>query len=114
VQLAALDDGLVEHVGGRAAQRLGTVDHHQDRAGDLQPALPEPSQQAGDHGGVLGGALGQGQRDLGAVDGDAERDHAAVLGHPDAVDQQRDQVQRRQVSGEQLGQGMLGPGHEPA
>jgi hypothetical protein len=42
-------------------------------------------------------------RDLGAVDGDAEGDHAGVLGHPDAVDQQRHQVQAGQVGGQQLG-----------
>jgi len=40
VELAALDDGLVEHVQHRAAQRLGPVQHRQDRAGDIQAALP--------------------------------------------------------------------------
>jgi hypothetical protein len=29
MQLAALDHGVVEHLGHRAAQRLGAVDHHQ-------------------------------------------------------------------------------------
>jgi hypothetical protein len=37
-----------------------------------------------------------------------------VLGHPDPVDQQRHQVQAGQVGGEQLSQGVLGRGHEPA
>jgi hypothetical protein len=37
-----------------------------------------------------------------------------VLGDLDAVDHERDQVQPGQVGGEQLGQGMLGRGHEPA
>jgi hypothetical protein len=103
VELAALDDRVVEHLGHRAAQRLGAVDHHQDRPGSVQAAVAQPGQQVPDHGGVLGRALGQGQRDLGAVQGDAQRDHAGVLGHADAVDQQRDQVQAGQVGGQQLG-----------
>jgi hypothetical protein len=43
-----------------------------------------------------------------AVDGDAQRDHAAVPGDLDAVDQQTDQVQARQVGGQQLSQSVLG------
>ena len=114
MELAALDDRVVEHVADGAAQRLGTVNHHQDGTGDVQAPLPQPRQQVTGDRGVLGGALGQGERDLGAVDGDAKGDHTAVVGHPDPVHQQRHQVQGRQVSGEQLSQGMLGPGHEPA
>jgi hypothetical protein len=114
MELAALDHRMVEHLGHRAAERLGAVDHDQDRPGGVQPPLPQPDQQIGDHGGVLGGALGQGQRDLGAVDGDAESNHAGVGGHPDPVYQQRHQVQVGQVLGEQLGQGVLGAGDEPA
>jgi hypothetical protein len=45
----------------------------------------EPRQHLGHDGGVLGGALGQGEGNLGPIDGDGERDHTAVLGHPDAV-----------------------------
>jgi putative transposase len=41
-------------------------------------------------------------------------DHAGVLGDPDAVDYERDQGQPGQVLGEQLGQGVLGAGDEPA
>jgi hypothetical protein len=93
VELAALDDRVVEHVQHRAAQRFGAVDHHQDRPSHVQPAVAEPGQHVGDHGGILGGALGQGQRDLGAVDGDAQGDHAGVVGHPDPVHHERDQVQ---------------------
>jgi hypothetical protein len=89
MELAALNHRVVEHVGHGAAQRLGAVDHHQDRPGGVQPALPQSGQHVGDHGGVLGGALGQGERDLGAVDGDAEGDYTAALGHPDPVHQQR-------------------------
>jgi hypothetical protein len=114
VQLAALDHRVVEHVGNRAAQRLGAIDHHQDRPSHLQAALPQPDQQLAHHVSVLGGALDQPERDLGAVDGDAKRDHTAVLGHPDAVHHERHQVQPGQLLGEQLGQGVLGSGHEPA
>jgi dihydroorotate dehydrogenase (fumarate) len=70
VELAALNDRMVEHVVDRAAQRLGAVEHGQDRPGDGQPAVAQPDQQVGDHGGVLGRALGQGEGNLGAVDGD--------------------------------------------
>jgi hypothetical protein len=114
VELAALDDRVVEHLGDGAAQRLGAVDHHQDRSGDLKATLAQPNQQVADDSGVLGGALGQGKRDLGAVDGDAEGDHAGVLSHPDAVHHDRDQVQAGQLLSEQLGQGVLGLGDEPA
>jgi hypothetical protein len=55
-----------------------------------------------------GGTLGQGERDLGAVQGDPQRDHTGVFGHLDAIDQQRNQVQPGQVGREQLRQGMLG------
>ena len=88
---------MVEHVQHGAAQRLGAIDHDQDRAGDLQAPLTQPDQQVSDHAGVLGGPLGQGEWDLGAVHGDAERDHAGVLGHPDAVDHEAHQVQAGQV-----------------
>jgi hypothetical protein len=37
-----------------------------------------------------------------------------VLGHPDTVDHEGDQVQARQVGGQQLGQRPLGGGDEPA
>jgi hypothetical protein len=36
-----------------------------------------------------------------------------VLGRPDAVHHERHQVQGGQILGEQLGQGVLGPGDEP-
>jgi hypothetical protein len=114
VELAALDDGVVEHLGDGAARRLGVVDHDQDRPGDLQPRLPQADQQVTHHRGVLGGAFGQSQGDLGAVDGDAQGDHTAVVGHPDAVHQERHQVEAGQVLGEQLGQGVLGSGDESA
>jgi hypothetical protein len=53
VQLASGDHGVIEHVEYRAAQRLGPIEHRQDRTGDLQAALAQPDQQLGDQGGVL-------------------------------------------------------------
>jgi hypothetical protein len=103
VQLAALNDWVIEHVGDGAAQRLGAVEHDQQRPGHIESAVAQAGQQVTHHGGVLGGALGQGEGDLGAVQGDPEGDHAGVLGHLDAVDQQRHQVQAGQVGGQQLG-----------
>ena len=94
---------MVEHLGHGAAQGLGAVDHDQQRPGDLKATLAQPNQHLGDHGGVLGGALGQGERDLGAIQGDPEGDHAAVVGDLNAVDHERDQVQAGQVGGQQLG-----------
>jgi len=93
VELAALDHRVVEHVGDRAAQGLGAVDHTQDRPGGVQATLAQACEQVTHHGGILGRAFGQSEGDLGAVDGDAERDHAGVAGDVDAVDQQADQIQ---------------------
>jgi hypothetical protein len=39
VELAALDHRVVEHVGDRAAQGRGAIDHHQDRPGGIEAAL---------------------------------------------------------------------------
>jgi hypothetical protein len=38
-QLAALNDGVVEHVGDRTAQRLGAVQHHQQRPGRVESTV---------------------------------------------------------------------------
>jgi hypothetical protein len=51
---------------------------------------------------------------LGAVDADAQRHHAQMLGEPDPVDHHRDQVQAGQIGGHQLRQGLLGGGDEPS
>ena len=99
MQLAALDDGVVEDVGHGAAQSLGTVEHDQDRPRRVQAALAQPGEQVTDHG----GALGQPDRDPGPVQGDPQGDHAAVVGDLNAVDHERDQVQAGQVGGQQLG-----------
>jgi hypothetical protein len=58
VQLAALYHRVVEHIGDRTAQRLGPIDHHQQRPRHLQTTVAQARQQVTHHGGVLGGALG--------------------------------------------------------
>jgi hypothetical protein len=50
----------------------------------------------------------------GAVDADAQRHHAQVIGEADAVDHDRDQVQAGQVGCHQLRQGAFGGGNEPS
>jgi len=113
VQLAPVHDGVVEHRLHRGVQRLGPVQHAQDRPGGVQAPVPQADQQVLDHGGVLGVALDHAQGVLGAVDADAQRHHAQVIGEVHPVDHQRHQVQPRQVASQQLGQGGLGGGHEP-
>lgn len=68
------------------------------------PRSPQPDQQIADQGGVLGGAFDQGEGMLGAVDADAQRDHAQLLGESDPVDHDRDQVRAGQVGGHHLDQ----------
>jgi hypothetical protein len=64
VLLASGQHGMIEHVQHGPAQRLGAVQHKQDRPGDIQAALTQPDQQLPGQGGVLGGTLDQGQRCL--------------------------------------------------
>jgi len=83
---------------------------HRIGRGDLQAAFAQADQQLAGQGGVLGGPLHQRQRVLGAVNGDAQGDHAGVLAEVHAVDQQAHQVQRGQVGAEQFGQRGVGHG----
>ena len=64
---------MVEHVEHGPALRLGPVNAHQHRPGDVQAALAQPDQRVGDHGGVLGGAFDECQRVLVPVDVDTQR-----------------------------------------
>ncbi len=114
MELASLDHWVVEDSQHRGPQRLTAVDADEDRVAGVQAAIPQPGQQIGDHRGVLGGTFAQPERMFGAVDADAQCDHAQVLAEVHAVDHQRDQIQLAQRSGEQLGQRRLGRGHEPA
>ncbi len=99
---------MVEHPGHRGPQCFRAVDNHQDRTGGVQTSLPQPDEQVGHHGGVFGVTIDQGQRMLGAIDADAQRDNADMLSEADAVEHQRHQVQVPERAGQQLTQSSLG------
>jgi hypothetical protein len=106
---APLDRGVVtDHRPDRPRQRLGAVDHAQDRLIEPQPAFLEIGQQRRDGGRVLGRAFPQPERDLRPIDRDPERDDVAALVQLDPVDHQRDQLQPVEPAGEELGK--RGPG----
>jgi len=77
VQLTSSHDRVVEHVEHSAVQRLGPVQHRQDRTGHVQATLAQSDAQLGDQGRVLVSTLDQSQRVLDPFDVDPERDHAA-------------------------------------
>jgi hypothetical protein len=93
LELAAGDDGVVEHVLDRAGEGLGPVEDGQDRPGDVQAPFPQPDDQGGDQGGVLGRAFLDRQRHLDPVDRDPQRHHADMVSEVHPVDHERDQVQ---------------------
>ena len=113
MKLTALEHWAVEHLADPGGQRLGPVEHRQDRAGGVQAAFAQVNEQSAYQGGVLRRAFGQRERVLGALGVDAQGDHTAVLGEVHPVDHDRHQIQRGQVGGEQLGQGGLGGLDEP-
>jgi hypothetical protein len=86
-----LDDRVVEHCGHCGLQRLGHS--MKTRIGLLvsRPRFARTGQQILPDGGVLGVALDHGQRMLGAVDADPERDQAHVLTKLHPVEHQRGQ-----------------------
>src|SRR3954453_10186632 len=55
---------MVEDVQHGPVQRLGAVQHGQDRAGDVQAPLPQPDDQGTNQGGVL---VGPSSMAIGAV-----------------------------------------------
>ena len=57
VQLTPMDHRRVEHGLHRRRQRLGAVEHAQDRPARVQAAVAQLGQQVPHDGGVLGGAL---------------------------------------------------------
>jgi hypothetical protein len=76
---------LAEDVADRAAQRLGAVDHEQDRLLGIEAAVDEIGEQRAGERGVLGRPFPQPERDLDALGGDPERDDVAAVGDLDAV-----------------------------
>jgi len=57
MQLAAGDDGVVEHRSHRCRQRLGAVDEDQHGPGNVQGPVAQAHRQVGHQSGVLGRAL---------------------------------------------------------
>jgi hypothetical protein len=112
MQLASLDHRVVKHADDCLAQRLGTVQTDQHRAGYVQAAFPQIHQQVVHQGRVLRRALHQSQRVLGPVDVDPESHNTARFGEVHAFDHQRHQIQPGQIRGEQLGQRRLGHRHK--
>ena len=89
---AALDRGAgAEHVVDRGPECLGAVDHDQHALLDVEAAVHEVRQKLDRDGLVLGRALPQPERDLHAVGGDSQRDHARVVLQPDPIDHQHRQ-----------------------
>src|SRR6266487_3794646 len=114
VLLTSLDERLAGDVPDGAREGLGAIEDGEDGPGDIQAALAQPGDQVGDQGGVLGRAFLDGQRVLGPLNVDAERDDAGVLAEVHPVGHERDQVQPIQPAGHQLLQRGLSRGHEPA
>jgi hypothetical protein len=84
---APVDEGaLAEHRPDRLAQRLGAIDHEQDRLLGIQASVDEVRQQRGGDGGVLGAALPQPERELYAFGGDSQRHHVGAALDLDSVD----------------------------
>ena len=79
-----------------------------------RPRSRRSAEQLGRHRRVLGRALDEPERVLGAVDVDAEGDDTAVLAEVDAVDHERDEIEAGQVGREEPGEGVLRRGDEAA
>ena len=99
VDLAPLDErGVAEGRAHRFAQRLRAIEDHEQAAVGAQAATLEIRQQALAHGGVLGRPVPEPERVFLAVGGDAQGDDEAVIAEVHAVDQQRDEVERRRAA----------------
>ena len=84
---------MVEHGLDAGDERLGPVEHAQDRPGRVQAPVAQVGQQIAHDGGVLGVALGQAERVFGAVDADPQGDDAEMIGEVHTVDHERHQVE---------------------
>jgi hypothetical protein len=92
VRVAAVNqDPRTKRLDDRFVQRFGAIDHHQDGAIGIKPALDQVSQQRLAGRGVLGGAFPQPQYVLLAVALDADRRQDDMLGEVHSIDHQGDQ-----------------------
>ena len=95
---------LAEDVLDRPPQRLGAVDHEQDRLLWVEAAVDEIGQQGACQRGVLGRPLPQPERDLDAVGRDAERHDVRALRDLDAVEHHHRQAHVLKATTHQLGE----------
>ena len=100
VNLAALNGRVpAKRAADRLGQGLGAVDDEQSHHRRVEAALDEIVEQRLNRGGILGGPLDQPQRVLLAHGVDADRRHQdQVLLDVQAVDLDRQQIQRRQIA----------------
>jgi len=100
VNLTALDRRVpAKGAADRLGQRLGAVDDEQPHHRRVEAAFDQVVEQRLNRGGIFGGSLDQSQRVLLAHGVDADRRHQdQVLLDVQAVDLDRQQIQRRQIA----------------
>ena len=96
VLAAALNQrAAAEHLDHRLVQRFGPVDHDQQRAVGIEPALDQVGEQGLNRRRVLGRPFAQPQHMLAATLIDPHRRQHHVLAEVHPVDHQRDQARAR-------------------
>ncbi len=95
---------LAEDVLDRASERLGAVDHEQDRLLGIEAAVDEVGQQRPRERGVFGRAFPEPERDLDPVARDPERDDVRAIGDLQPVEHQHRQAHVVQPAPHQLAQ----------
>ena len=110
VPMAAVHERvLAEHVLDRAADRLPSVNHKEDRLLGIQAAVDEIGQQRAGERGVLGRALPQPEWDLHALGANSERDDVCALSDVHAVEHHHRQAHVVQPAAHQLTERGAGP-----
>src|SRR6266704_3246119 len=85
---------------------------HSTRPSSVSPAGEQVLQQLGTHRGVLRGAQAQTQRDLATVARDPQDDDHRLLGHHDAIHEQRHHLEPVQPPRQVLVQPLPSPPHD--
>ena len=103
---------VAKDIAQRLAQPLAAVDHPQHAPGEREPAGEQVLQQVGTYHGVLRGAQAQTLRDLAAVARNPQDDDYRLLGHHDAVHEQRHHPEPVQPPRQVLVQPLPSPPHD--